>query len=178
MINLNPIILVVDDDPNDLFFIQAAFAFAGVRSKIQTAGSGREAIEYFMGAGAFADRQAHPLPDFVVTDLKMSDGDGFSVLEFLQKNPGLVAVPALVLSGSQDNDDIKKAYQLGAGSYHVKPSSTHDLRHLVKTLYAYWLVCEAPGRDSSGRLQQTESRQKLGERYSPEVFKGASAPSG
>lgn len=178
MINQSPIILVVDDDPNDLFFIQAAFAFVGARGVIKTAGSGHEAIAYLKGVGEFADRQAYPLPDFVITDLKMPDGDGFCLLEFLRNNPGLLAVPALVLSGSQDNDDIKKAYLLGAGSYHMKPSSTHDLRQLVRTLYSYWMVCETPGRDASGRLQPTESRHKLGERFSLEIVKAASASSG
>jgi CheY-like chemotaxis protein len=88
MINLKPIILVVDDDPNDLFFIRAAFAIVGLRTHIHTADSGHKAIAYLKGTDSFGDRQAHPLPDFVITDLKMPDGDGFSVLKFLQDHPG------------------------------------------------------------------------------------------
>jgi CheY-like chemotaxis protein len=163
----HPTILVVDDDANDLLFIQAAFKFAGVTTKIHTVNGGQEAIDYLNGAPPYADRALHPSPDFILTDLNMPGVDGFAVLEFVKSNPDSAAIPTTVLSGSQDNDDIKKAYWLGANAYHVKPSTPLELRHLIKTLHSCWTLCEIPEKNLAGKQLPTESRHKLGARFSP-----------
>ncbi len=162
----NPTILVVDDDPNDLWLIQAAFKAVGVTSNVQTVDGGHEAVAYLKGEGKYADRAVYPYPDFVLTDLKMPGIDGFAVLEHLKKNPDSAIVPTVILSGSHDNDDIKKAYFLGASSYHVKPSAPGELRTLVKVLHDYWMLCEAPAVDVNGKQVTTDSSHKLGERFS------------
>lgn len=174
MKKVSPTILIVDDDPNDLLFLVAAFKFVGVSSKIQIANSGHEAVAYLNGEGPYADRNLHPYPDFILTDLNMPGIDGFAVLEFLKKNPESAVIPTVVLSGSQDNDDIKKAYWLGASSYHVKPSSPVELRHLVKTLHDYWSLCEAPEKDFAGKQVRSSGLHKLGERFTSEI--GGSVP--
>lgn len=161
----NPVILVVDDDSNDQMLIQSAFHAAAVTAGIRTASSGDEAIAYLSGEGKFGDRSIYPYPDFVITDLKMPNGDGFAVLEHFKKNPNWAVIPTVVLSGSQDNDDIKKAYLLGASAYHVKPSSPLALRGLIKALHDYWLLCEVPEIDRNGQQVETDSAHKLGRRF-------------
>jgi len=128
--------------------------------------SGHEAVAYLKGEGKYSDRDVFGYPDFVLTDLKMPGLDGFAMLEHLKENPESAIIPTVIFSGSQDNDDIKKAYLLGASSYHVKPTSPLALRHLVKTLHDYWMLCEAPEVDRAGRQVDTNSRHKLGERFS------------
>jgi CheY-like chemotaxis protein len=144
-------IMIVDDDPNDRF--------------IQTLHGGREAIAYMMGEGKYANRTAYVYPTFITTDLKMPDVDGFSVLEHLKNNPEWSVIPTVVLTSSRDLDDIKKAYMLGASSYHVKPSSPDALQKQLKVLHDYWMTCEVPEVDSSGRQLLTDSQGKLGERF-------------
>ena len=158
-------ILVVEDDANDQFFIQKAFRAIGVTDPIQVVNSGREAIAYMMGEGKFSDRKLYAYPTFILTDLKMPDADGFAVLEHLKNNPAWAVIPTVVLTGSSDLDDIKKSYMLGASSYHVKPSSTEALRLLLKVLHDYWMTCEVPMVDSTGRQLHTDSEGKLGERF-------------
>lgn len=143
-------------------FIQAAFDAAGVTSKIQTAGSGYEAIAYLSGDGKYSDRRSYEYPDFVISDLKMPGIDGFGVLEFLKKNPQSATIPTIILSGSQDNDDIKKAYLLGASSYHVKPSAPSALHALMKALHDYWILAEIPQPPSMGEPLETDQSYKLG----------------
>lgn len=162
-----PIILVIDDDPDDVMLIRSAFQAVGVTSRVQTAGSGSEAVAYLTGEGKFSDRGVYPYPDFVITDLKMPDGDGFAILEHFKRNPEWAVIPTVVLSGSQDNDDIKKAYLLGASAYHVKPSSPTALRTLVKALHDYWLTCELPEVDRTGKQVETKGAHKLGQRFTP-----------
>lgn len=158
-------IMVVDDDPNDLFLIERAFRKIGVTDPIHTLRGGREAIAYMMGEGKYSDRSVYVYPTFITTDLKMPEVDGFSVLEHLRHNPEWSVIPTVVLTSSRDLDDIKKAYMLGASSYHVKPSSPEALQKQLKVLHDYWMTCEVPEVDASGRQLLTDSSGKLGERF-------------
>lgn len=158
-------ILVVDDEPDDLFLIRAAFRAAAVSSRVLTLGSGDEAVACLKGEGIYADRALYPYPDFILTDLKMPGLDGFGLLQYLKQNPESATIPTVVLSGSSDNDDILRAHLLGANSYHVKPSDAEALRTLVRVLHDYWMLCEAPAVGADGRRLETSSRHKLGERF-------------
>ena len=160
----HPNILSVDDDENDRMFLAAAFLAIGVRT-VRGLTNGETAIAYLSGAGIYSDRVVYPYPDILITDLKMPQGDGFDVLEYLRRTPESAIIPTIVLTGSEDNDDIKNAYWLGASAYHVKPSSTDGLRHLVKTLHAYWMLCEVPHLDRAGKHLETSGSHKLGERF-------------
>jgi CheY-like chemotaxis protein len=158
-------ILIVDDDANDLVLIESAFRENGVKDPIHTAKGGREAIAYMMGEGKYSDRSIYAYPTFITIDLKMPGTDGLAVLEYLKKNPAWAVIPTVILTSSQDLDDIKKAYMLGASSYHVKPRSHDDLRKLLKVLHDYWMTCEVPAVDITGHQLPTDSKGKLGERF-------------
>ena len=158
-------ILVVEDDPNDQFLIEKAFRKIGVTDPIQVVGDGAEAIAYMMGEGKYSDRKKFAYPTFVMTDLKMPRVDGFAVLEFLKGNPEWAVIPTIVLSASSDPDDIKKSYMLGASSYHVKPQSAEELRNQLAVINAYWMTCQVPEVDVTGKQLRTNSEGKLGERF-------------
>jgi CheY-like chemotaxis protein len=172
-------ILVVEDDENDQELLKLAFQKAGFQSPIHMVGNGAEAIAYMMGEGQYANRQKFAYPTFIITDLKMPKMDGFGVLEFLKGNPEWAVIPTVVLSASADLDDIKKAYMLGASSYHVKPGNPAELRTQLEVLNAYWLTCEVPEVDITGKQLPTDSAGKLGERFTqPCDEPGASTDSG
>jgi len=158
-------ILVVEDDPNDQIFITHALREIGVAEPIQVVGDGAEAIAYMMGEGKYSDRTKFAYPTFVMTDLKMPRADGFAVLEFLKGNPQWAIIPTIVLSASADPDDIKKSYMLGASSYHVKPQNLEALRNQLAVINAYWMTCEVPEVDITGKQLRTNSHGKLGERF-------------
>ncbi len=161
----NSTILIVDDDPNDLRLIEEAFRAVGVKEPIHGLTGGQQAIDYMMGHGKYADRQTYAYPTFITIDLKMPGADGFAVLEHLNKNPEWAIIPTVILSGSRDRDDIKKAYMLGASSYHLKPGTLEGLRQQLKVLHDYWVTCEVPEVDSTGHQLETNSKGKLGERF-------------
>jgi CheY-like chemotaxis protein len=165
MKNYHSTIMIVDDDLNDLVLIEQAFRNIGVKDPIHLVKGGREAIAYMGGEGKFSDRSQYAYPTFITTDLKMPGADGFAVLEHLQKNPAWAIIPTVVLTASRDLDDIKKAYMLGASSYHVKPNTPEALHQLLKVLHDYWMTCEVPQVDSDGRQLPTDSKGKLGERF-------------
>jgi CheY-like chemotaxis protein len=158
-------ILVVDDDANDLVLIEGSFRAVGVTDPIHTVNGGKEAIAYMMGEGKYSDRSVYAYPTFITIDLKMPGRDGFAVLEYLKKHPAWAIIPTVILTSSRDLDDIKKAYMLGASSYHVKPNSLGELRQQLKVLHDYWMTCEVPQVDSTGHQLPTDSKGKLGERF-------------
>src|SRR6267378_2899334 len=130
-------ILIAEDDPTDIFLLQRAFAVAEVPAILHVVRDGQEAIDYLEGEASYADRQAHPLPDLLLLDLKMPKLNGFDVLSWLKRQPGLKRLLVTVLTSSDQPQDINRAYDLGANSYLLKPHSTNDLAEVVKRLQRY-----------------------------------------
>ncbi len=158
-------LLVVDDDDNDRFLLQRSFEKLNVGYRIQALRNGGEALALIKGEGIYADRQAYPFPSFILTDLKMSEGDGFAILSYLKEHPEILIVPVVMLSGSDDPDDVRQAYLLGASSFIVKPQGLDELEGIVQKLHYYWSECEIPLIDDSGHAITTRSPGKLGDRF-------------
>src|SRR5947207_8557869 len=114
-------ILLVEDDPNDVFFMARAMAKTGVNLPMHIAQNGEEAIRYLAGDGKYADRRAYPIPCCVFLDLKMPFLSGFEVLEWVRAQPAFSDLPVIVLTSSNEERDRERAFQLGAKGYLIKP---------------------------------------------------------
>src|SRR6185312_12072704 len=88
--------------------------------------------------------------------------------EFMQGNPGWNVVPRVMFSSSNDPDDVRTAYRLGASCYHVKPAGAAELEQRLRQLLEYWACAESPPVDRDGRLIRTNSAGRRGARY-PQV---------
>jgi CheY-like chemotaxis protein len=159
-------LLIVDDEETDRILLQRAFEKLNVGYRIQPLVNGGEALALIKGEGIYADRKAYPFPSFILTDLKMPGGDGFEILSYLQQHPEILIVPVVMLSGSDDPDDVGQAYLLGASSFIVKPHGLDALEGIVQKLHYYWSECEVPLVDDSGHAVLTDSTGKAGERFS------------
>jgi CheY-like chemotaxis protein len=159
-------LLLVDDDESDRFLLKRAFEKLDVGYRIEPLQNGTEALALIKGEGIYADRKAHPFPSFILTDLKMPGGDGFAILSYLKEHPEILIVPVVMLSGSDDPDDVRQAYLLGASSFIVKPHGLEGLESIVQKLHYYWSECEVPLVDESGHAIPTNSTRKLGDRFS------------
>ena len=158
-------LLIVDDDQHQRFLAQHTFEKLDSTYKIQLAANGDEAIAYLKGEGKFADRDKFEFPAYVVTDLQMEPGDGFHVLEFIKKHPALSIIPVVMMSSSDNPDDIRQAYRLGASSFLVKPPTLEGLRKLLQHIHEYWAQCEVPEVDADGYAVATNSTGRPGARY-------------
>ena len=136
--NSSASLLIAEDDENDVFFLQHAFAKANIANPLQIVRDGQEAIDYLEGHDGFADRNAYPLPDLMLLDLKMPKLNGFDVLGWLRQKPGLKRLLVTILTSSDQPNDINRAYDLGANSYLVKPHGTNELAELVLRVQRYW----------------------------------------
>ena len=139
--------LIVEDSVDDAFLIKRAFNKAGILNPIQVVVDGDEAISYLSGAGEYENRQIYPFPQFIITDLKMPRCGGFEILQWMKKNSHISVIPTIVWSSSKQPDDVRKAYELGATSYVVKPSDFTELQQMIRRIYDYWEHCEKPYED-------------------------------
>ena len=133
-------ILLVEDEENDVMLLQRAFRRAGMANPVQVVRHGDDAVAFIEGTGELADRVRYPLPVLVLLDLKLPRRTGLEVLEWVKERAGVKKIPIVVLTSSKNDDDVNRAYELGANSYLVKPVSFETLLELVKSLELYWLV--------------------------------------
>jgi CheY-like chemotaxis protein len=138
-------VLLVEDDLNDIFLVKRAFKRANIPNPLHVATDGVEAIHYLQGEGKYADRQQYPLPRLVVMDIKMPRKTGFEVLEWIKSDAHLKRIPVVIVSSSDQPQDINRAYQLGANAYMVKPMNFREVETLFQSITHYWgLECAKP----------------------------------
>ena len=132
-------ILLVEDEENDVFFMQQAMKTAGVLNPIRVASDGRQAIDYFKGTGKFVNREEFPLPYLVLLDLKLPHMMGLDVLKWIRQESEVSAI-VVVLTSSKEEADIATAYRLGANGYLVKPPDVNQLTDMAKSIKDFWLT--------------------------------------
>jgi CheY-like chemotaxis protein len=137
-------ILLVEDEQNDVFFVQRCFEKARLLNPLQVVHDGDQAMEYLKGEGDFADRKKHPLPCMVLLDLRMPRTNGFELLEWLQTQPSLKKLKAVVMTSSSESPDIDQALQLGAASWILKPPTPEALLHVMNGINGQSLALRAP----------------------------------
>ena len=137
-------ILIVDDKAGDCFLMGRALDRTGFGLTIHFVTHAEEAVAYLNGHGVYAERLLFPYPSLIIADLGMHGGDGFSVLVQLRQNPAPQVVPVLVFSTSDDPNQMRRAYDLGATLYCAKRQNSVDLLPIVSNLFDH-----CPTGDSS-----------------------------
>lgn len=132
-------ILAAEDEESDRIILELGFQRARLPQALVIVRDGQEAVDYLSGKGRYADRSVHPLPALLILDLKMPRMNGFDVLRWLAEQPDFKQLPAVVLSSSGDELDVKKARQLGAREYFVKPHSLDELIRIAHEMQSRWL---------------------------------------
>ena len=136
----NSVVLIAEDAEDDFFMLRRAFERAGIDARLEWARNGEAAKAYLTGEASFEDRGEHPLPALILADLKMPVMNGFELLSWVRRQPFLRRIPFVVLTGSDRNPDINRAYDLGASSYLVKPHGFDELHKVAQSLKTYWIV--------------------------------------
>jgi CheY-like chemotaxis protein len=139
------VVLVAEDIEEDYMLLERAFTQAAIPARLHWARDGYEAKAYLEGEGAYADRATHPLPIVVLADIKMPAMNGFDLLLWIKDQPYLKRIPVVMLTGSDRNPDINRAYDLGASSYLVKPHGFEELQRMSESLKNYWIILNQRG---------------------------------
>ena len=136
-------ILLVDDSAADIELALEAFEEAGLAGAVQVVRSGGEALDWLMRRTVPADR-LDPLPDLILLDIKMPGMDGLAVLREVKSNPGVRHIPVVILTSSQEQNDVRLSYEAGAGSYLVKPVAFEEFQEIIRKASDYWLSLNVP----------------------------------
>ena len=135
-------ILLVEDNPGDIRLTQEALREGKVRSELQVARDGVEALDLLARRGQFADATR---PDLILLDLNLPRKDGRQVLAELKADEALRRIPVFVLTTSRAQEDIIASYDLHANCYIAKPVDLDRFIEVVKSIDAFWLgVVELP----------------------------------
>lgn len=139
------IIMLVEDNPSDEELTLRALKKNNVMNEIVVARDGVEALEYLFGEGSYEGRDTRVQPDVVLLDLKLPKLGGFEVLKNMRTDPRTEHIPVVVLTSSNQDEDIINSYELGANSFVRKPVRFDEFSQAVNQLEIYWLlVNEAP----------------------------------
>lgn len=134
----NDLVLIAEDNPDDALLLRRAIDKAGVTAHVKIVADGEEMLLYLQGRGAYANRNTCPPPSIIILDLKMPRRSGLEVLQWISENPEVAVVPTIVLSASNLEKDVRAAYDLGANTYFVKPSTFDELVETMRMLEKYW----------------------------------------
>ena len=132
-------ILMAEDDDDDRLLTEEAIKEAGLNSKIDFVKDGEELLDYLSQRGPYKPPNAAPRPSIILLDLNMPKKDGREVLRELKTHPTFKRIPIIVLTTSQDQEDIDLAYDLGANSFLSKPNNFETLVKTLRILGNYWL---------------------------------------
>lgn len=128
------LIALVEDNEDDVFFMRRALKGAGITAAVQVLTDGQQAIDYLTGTGSYTDRGRWPMPGIVFLDLKLPYCTGFEVLESMRRSGTLDSTLVVILTSSPEERDRKRARELGATAYLVKPPTPSMLKELFATL--------------------------------------------
>lgn len=132
-------ILLVEDSIDDEALILRAIRTAGVTNRIDVVRDGAEALDYIFGTGSYDGRGvAHPT--VTLLDLKLPKVDGLEVLARIRADPRTNINPVVILTSSDEHEDIMRSYNLGVNSYVRKPIEFGQFSKAVAEVGLYWLL--------------------------------------
>ncbi len=134
------VILMADDDEDDQGLTADALRVARVANDFRTVGDGEELMDYLNHRGKYAAPASSPRPGLVLLDLNMPRKDGREALQEIKADPALRSIPVVVLTTSENDIDVGRAYQLGANSFIAKPVTFEGLVQAMKVATEYWFA--------------------------------------
>jgi CheY-like chemotaxis protein len=128
-------ILIVEDNATDVMIMREAFASSNLNATLHVASNGEDAMKFLRRAGEHA---AAPRPDLILLDLNMPRKNGHEVLEELKSDKLLLRIPVVVLTTSQAEDDVSRAYAAHANCYIRKPLDFESFDELMRRILQFW----------------------------------------
>src|ERR1700733_2334345 len=148
-------VLVADDDEDDRTFIRRAWAKERALEALRFVEDGAELTDYLTRVGKYSDPASSPRPCMILLDLNMPRKDGREALKEIKADPDLRQIPIVVLTTSQDDEDVSGSYNLGANSFISKPRTFTALVDIIQALGKYWVDVVALGPANTGPAKAT-----------------------
>jgi CheY-like chemotaxis protein len=130
-------ILLVEDDPGDVLMTREAFADHKLRNQLHVVDDGVQAMAFLRQEGEYAGK---PRPDLVLLDLNLPRMDGREVLQAIKSDPDLSSIPVVVLTTSENEDDVLRSYSLHANAYVTKPVDFDRFIEVVRQIDDFFVT--------------------------------------
>jgi CheY-like chemotaxis protein len=138
-------VLLVEDNPSDVYLTQVAFGRSRAESQIHVVEDGIQAMAFLRRELPYSEA---PRPDLVLLDLNLPRKDGHRVLEEMKADPDLCVIPVIVLTTSTAEADISRCYESHANCYISKPVDFDEFERVVQEIESFWFRCATlPRRD-------------------------------
>jgi len=133
-------ILLIEDNPDDIMLAQRALKKCGFENNVVVTHNGIEALDYLFNTSKDTNEEKALLPMVVLLDLKMPKMDGIETLKQIRNNSKTAHIPVVILTSSDEEQDIALGYKYGANSYILKPVDFNKFLDIVSQLGLYWLT--------------------------------------
>jgi CheY-like chemotaxis protein len=131
-------ILLVEDSEDDVFFFNRALRQVDPMRSVRVVINGLQVIDYLSGSGIYKNRKFFPLPSVVILDLKLPCLNGLEALQWIRSHEQFKSLPVIMLTSSNETQDINRAYGQGVNSYFVKPSDPLKFTEMLRNIHQYW----------------------------------------
>lgn len=149
-----PVILLVEDNPDDEALTLRALARSGFADRVQVVRDGAEALDFLFGSGPYEGRDATRLPALILLDLKLPRIDGLEVLRRIRADDRTALACVVIFTSSGEQRDIRRAYADHANSFVRKPVAFDSFSQTVERLARYWLQTNEPERSLAANHAQ------------------------
>jgi two-component system, response regulator len=137
---LSKLVLLIEDNVDDERLTLRALRKNNIMNEVVVAVDGEEALDYLFGSGKYAGRDLSVMPAVVILDLKLPKLSGLEVLKRIRTNDSTRLLPVVVLTASDDRQQIMESYTLGVNSFIKKPTDPSEFSEMVLQLGMYWLL--------------------------------------
>ncbi len=134
------IILLVEDNPDDEELTRLALQANNIVNRVVVARDGVEALDYLFATSPHAGRDLSTMPEVILLDLKLPKIDGLEVLRRLRADDRTKLLPIVILTSSNEEQDLLAGYSCGTNTYVRKPVDFAQFTEAVRQLGLYWLV--------------------------------------
>lgn len=132
-------ILLIEDNADDAEMTIRSLKRRNLADRLKWIKDGAEAVDFLFGKGLFANRDTSIKPKVIFLDLKLPKLNGLEILELIKKDPSTEKIPVVMLTSSQEEQDVCKSYDLGVNSYIVKPLDFEQFSDAILNVGIYWL---------------------------------------
>ncbi len=136
-------IAVVEDDPGHALLIEKNLRRANISNQLVILRDGQEATDYLFCEGPYED-SCRPTPLLVLLDLRLPILDGFRVLERLKTDERTKHIPVIVLTSTDDDQDVSRCYELGCNVFMQKPISYTQFSEAIRKLGLFMAIVLFP----------------------------------
>jgi CheY-like chemotaxis protein len=139
-------ILLVEDDPGHALLIRKNLVRSGLAYDIVALGDGQKAVDYLFKQGEY-ETDAHEPPPFILLDLNLPVLSGYQVLRIIKNDERTKRIPVVVLTTTDNPQEVARCYELGCNLYVTKPIEYDQFADMIQRLSMFLAVVKAPSKE-------------------------------